>query len=368
LKEHAIISWVKTGESKSSIPLTLKELNKMRDSEHVFYTFFGSEDSKEYKMYGMVSKHDDHRVFTHTNDAEAIAKYDVKTPNIVAFRMFDEPVVHLEGEFERVNVLSFIRENGIAKCMYFNEVDKLNIFRAKKTAMFLVVDNVVDPKTAESFCAFAENDDNMLYSWVSQRDRDQDEVRKHIDVFERGAPALAIVHFDLHYGLMRFEYDGNPKHITHEDLKRFVQRFKTGSLVRHYYDDQDKEWYLVTEPEPLYYENYEDIVLNPSADVLVYYFSTNPEHINGAFYHREVNAVSKQIGRSEDMVVTRYEWHKAPSTNHPNAKPNTIVLYPKGDKSKGIVYTGDHSLKELQDFLIDNSLVYRERFSAKEDL
>lgn len=368
LKEHAIVSWIKTGQSKASIPLNLDDLNHMRDDEHVFYTFFGSEDSKEYKMYSMISKHDDHRVFTHTNDPEAIEKYNVKVPSIVAFRKFDDPIVHLEGEFERVNVMEFIREKGIAKCMYFNEVDKLNIFRAKKTAMFLVIDHMVDPKTVNTFCSFAKSNSDMLFSWVSTRNRDQDDVRSYIDIFDRPSPVLAIVHFDIHYGLMRFEYDGNPKHMSPQDLKRFIHKFKTGSLERHYYDDQDKMWYHVVDPEPIYYHNYEEIVLNPNADVLVYYYSTNQDHLTGAFFHKEINNLSKQIARSEEIVVARYEWHKAPSTNHSNAKPNSIVLYPKGDKQNGIVYTGDKSLKQIQEFMADNSESYRKRFVAKEDL
>lgn len=66
-------------------------------------------------MFNMISKFDEHRLFFNSNDKQLIDKYELKTPTIVTFRQFDEPVVKLEGEFERLNVMGFIRDSGKAK-------------------------------------------------------------------------------------------------------------------------------------------------------------------------------------------------------------------------------------------------------------
>ena len=342
----------------------------MKDSEHVLYTFFGDLKSKEFKTYSMIAQHDDFRVFSHTDDPEAFKKYNVKTPNIVAFRHFDEPVVHLKEEFNRINAMDFIREAGIAKCMYFHEVDKLNIFRAKNTALFLILDGTKDQKLQQEFCKFAQKDNSkMLYAWADIHNKEQEDLLKYINVTQKPVPHLAIVHFDPHYGLMRYDYDGVMSDLSYLKMEKFIDRFRKGGVEREYYDDQDKLWYHVTHPNPLYYNNFEEIVMNKNADVLVYFYSTgvgNDENLE--YFYKEMDQISKENGRLDDFVTTKYDWHKDPPVKTKNAKPNSIVLYTKGDKQVGIVYEGEKSIEGIKQFLIDNSPVYRERFGLREDL
>lgn len=368
-KEHALVSWIKTGKSESSLPLNLKELEKLKETEHVFYTFFGDLESKEYKLYNMIAKYDEFRFFTHTNDPAAIEKYNVKAPTVVAFRHFDEPIVHLDGPFERINVMNFVREKGKAKCMNFAEIDKLNIFRAKATAVFLIVDDLRHEHLIDVFCSVAKQDDSpLMYAYVSINNKDQKDLREYINVHEREAPILVMINFEVAYGMMRYEYDGDVKGLNHQKLKDFIKRFKSGALERHYYDDQEKMWYHLKAPTTLTYENYNDIVMDTDNDVVVYYYTTNRQESTGVWYQTELNQLSEEIGRPDHLILTRYDWHKAPPVDHPNAKRDQIVLYPKNDKQKGIVYSGEKSVEKIREFIQDNSSVYRELFPKKEDL
>jgi len=114
MNEFGLTSWIITGTSMSSMEVDLTALDRLREKEYVFYGYFGPTDSKEFKMYQLIAKHDEFRFFVHSNDQEAITKYNIKTPGLVAFRQFDEPIVQLD-EFERVKALTFIREKGIAE-------------------------------------------------------------------------------------------------------------------------------------------------------------------------------------------------------------------------------------------------------------
>lgn len=360
-----------TGDIVNSMEVDLKQLDNLKHSEHVFFTFFGDQESKEYKMWNMLAFHDEFRFFTHTNDQEAIEKYKIQTPTVVAFRHFDEPIVKLEGEFERLKVMDFLREKAKADCMYFHEIDKLNIFRAKKPAAFLIADDVRNHHVIDNFCTVAKRDtSDMMYAWINIHDKTQDDVRRYINVLDRQAPVLVMVSFDIHYGLVRHEYDGDVSRLSQKDLEYFIQRFKSGTLERHFYDDQDKTWYHVTVPTDVYYENYLDIVMNKDNDVLIYYYGGSvPKGVNRQpSLHNEINEVSKELGRPDHLVVGRYDFHKAPPVNHPNAITGLLVLYPKNDKSKGIIYKGDQSVDSIKEFLKDNSSVYRELHPEITDL
>lgn len=368
-KEHSLRKWIETGEMVNSLPVDLKELDEFKDSEHVFFTYFGPAEGKDFFLWNMLAKYDEFRMFTHTNDKDAIEKYNVKTPTVVAFRHFDEPIVQLEGGIERTNVMNFLREKGKAKCMYFSEIDKLNIFRAKDTAVFLIADPVRNSHLIDTFCTVAKQDDSpLMYAWVDVNNKEQDSLREYINVHERQSPILAMVTFEVAYGMMRFEYDGEVKALTEKDLKGFIKRFRSGALERHYYDDQAKTWYHLKAPHTIIYDNYEQIVMDKDNDVVVYYHGSTSIGGDAKNYHKVYNQLSEEIGRPDNLIVGRYEWHKAPPVEHPNAEPHKIVIYPKGDKEKGVVYGGEDNIEKLREFLQDNSSVYRELNPTKEDL
>ena len=292
LNEHGLTSWILEGRSLASMPMDLDTLENLRKTEHVFYAYFGPLEGKEFTMYQMIAKHDEFRNFTHTNDPAAIAKYNVKTPNIVAFRQFDEPVVHLTGEYERVNAIQFIREKGIAECIRFHEIDKLNIFRGKSTAVFLIADEEKHKKIIDTFWRAAKEDkSSMIYAYAGVATDDHKFLRKYINVFDKGAPVLCLVHFEVAYGLMRFDYDEDANKLSTDDIKYFVKRFKSGALDRHYYDNQEDKWYHLTQPSTLTFENYEDVVLDTDNDVLVYYFTLN-EGERGSRIHKALNKLT----------------------------------------------------------------------------
>jgi len=369
LKKHTLESWVKSGDYLNSLSVSLKELDQYKESEHVFYTFFGDVNSKEFKMYDMIAKFDEFRFLTHTDDPAAIEKYHATTPGLAVFRHFDEPIVHLEGEFERTNVMEFLRNKGIAECMYFSEVDKLNIFRAKAQAAILVADKIRNQHVIDNFCTAAKKDKSgMMYAWASVDDNSQDDLREYINVHQRESPVLVMVAFEPSYGMMRYEFDGDAKSLTTNDVESFVKRFKSGALDRHYYDDQDKAWYHLEESTTIIYDNYEQIVMDTDNDVLVYYYSTSQEGSVGYSLHKQLRELITEIGRPDNLIIGRYDWHKGPPVDHPFAKKHNIVLYPKNDKSKGIELTGEVSVEQIKAFLRDNSDVYRELYPQNEDL
>ncbi|CAI2368287.1 unnamed protein product [Moneuplotes crassus] len=368
MRDHSVIGWALTGENVSSLKVDLSQIEEMAQTEHVFYAFFGDIDSKEFKTYNMIAKFDEHRNFVHTDDPAAIEKYNARAPTLLAFRQFDEPVVHLEGEFGRISALTFIRLQGIAKCMYFNDIDSVNIFRGKRTAAFLAVDPDAHPKVVENFCNTAKADDSkVLYAWVDVKNPEQEEVREYIDIKDKESPHLSIVHFDIHFGMMRFDYKGDASTLTSEDIERFISRFQKGSVESRYYDDQEKAWYDVTNPTHIYYENYDQVVLNEDADVVVYFYD-NREDRKVVSFHQQLGKLSKEIGKSDEFVLARYDWHKNPPTMAQNTKPNSIVLFTKDDKSKGITFEGEGTYEEIRNFLLTNSPVYKEKFGLNEDL
>lgn len=252
--------------------------------------------------------------------------------------------------------------------MHFSEVDKLNIFRAKETAVFLIADEEKHKDLIKTFCVAAKEDkSSMMYAYAGITSDEHNYLRKYINVLDKGAPVLAIVTFEVFYGMMRFDYDGDANKLTNEDIMHFVKRFKSGALDRHYYDNQADIWYHLTSPTSVYYDNYENIVLDTDNDVLVYYYSSNNADPNSN-YHTAMNKLSEKIGRPENLILGRYDWHKAPPVHHPHAEQNRIVLYTQEDKAEGIVYTGKNSVEGIQEFLEKNSKIYQKLFLQKEDL
>lgn len=368
LNEHGLVSWVLDGRSLASMPLDLESLENLRKTEYVFYTYFGPLEGKEFNMFQMIAKNDEFRSFAHTNDPAAIEKYKVKTPNIVAFRQFDDQVVHLSGEFERVNALQFVREKGIAECMHFNEIDKLNIFRGKQTAVILIADEEKHKSLIETFCRVAKEDNSpMMYAYAGVATEDHNFLRKYINVHERSVPVLSMVSFEIAYGLMRFDYDGDANKLSTDDIRYFVKRFKSGALDRHYYDNQEDKWYHLTQPSTINFENYEDIILDVDNDVLVYYYSLSGDS-NYAKMFKALNKLTAELKRPDNLVIGRYDWHKSPPIDHPHAKIGSLVLYSRLDKASGIEYQGDGDYESIKKFLETNSEVYQELFLKKEDL
>ena len=232
------------------------------------------------------------------------------------------------------------------------------------------IDETEDQELINTFCSVAENDNtNMMYAYVGTDSYEHQYLAKYLNVHTRNTPVLCGVKWEVAYGMMRYEYDGDASKITQDDIIDFKTRFLSGALERHFYDDQADTWYHLKDPVTIIYDEYQNVVMNPDNDVLVYYFSTNIEDKSKAtYYHNHIKQVQEMVGRPDHLIIGRYDWHKAPPVTSHQSNLDSIMLYPKNNKEKGIKYDGEISVESIKDWLAKHSTVYQDMFVKVEDL
>ncbi|RMZ89189.1 hypothetical protein DV736_g3584, partial [Chaetothyriales sp. CBS 134916] len=363
-KAPAIISYMTKQQLPAVSLVTEENLSEFKTADKVVVVAFISADDRAANQTFTATAEGlrDEYVFGASND-EALAKAEgVKQPAVVVYKDFDEGKSPFEQDFSSESITKFI-----------------------KTASTPLVGEVA-PETYAGYISagiplayiFAETPEERTelaktLKPVAEKHRGKINVAV-IDAKAFGAhasnlnlPTDSFPSFAIQETVKNEKYPFEGNKLTEKSIGAFVQDFVDGKLTPS----------IKSEPIPEQQEGpvsvvvahtYKDIVLNDDKDVLIEFYAPWCGHCKalapnyeelGALYATKADFDSKVTIAKIDATANDVpdEVHGFP----------TIKLFPAGDKSNPVDYSGPRTIEDLANFVRDNGKWKIDAYAAQDE-
>jgi protein disulfide-isomerase A1 len=208
--------------------------------------------------------------FMHTDDVSVLEHFGMSGAGIVVLRNFDEPVVHFSGN-SIGDLKNFTASHSNARLINFDEDSIESIFGKKQNALMLFSND----KDADYHRVFAEAAEKLqgkiLFVKSTTTDGIQQKLADYVGVDAKTAPTIRLVEF-ANDDIQKYKFEGSLADLSVDAVNQFIDEFKEGKLKA----------FMKSEPIPednngpvktLVGHNWNDIVADPTKDVLVKYYA-----------------------------------------------------------------------------------------------
>ena len=296
-------------------------------------------------------------------DAECAKEYGVTGPKEVFFRKFEETQVNYDGAADLDSLQEFVKPLMVPIVFEFTEEEIEPIFGQQQPTLFLF--RSAEDKDAEFMKTFEEaakaNKGKMLFSYSDIADGIQSRIGEFMGITKDQLPTLRAI---LPADMKKYASEVAAKDLTVESITKFADDVKSGAIKPHLKSEDipEKNDGPVT---VVVGKTFEDIVKDPTRDVLVEYYAPWCGHC------KKLAPIYDELGekyKSEsDLVIAKFD-ATANEADGLNIRGfPTIIFYPK-DNKEGVSYDGERTLEAFSKWLEENSAVLKSRAPASEEL
>lgn len=296
--------------------------------------------------------------FFHTSDAVG-ADYGLTEAGIVVLRNFDEPLLTYSGEATAAGITEFVKSKQVPRLINFDEDSIDPIFGKKAPAIFLF-SNEKDQEYQKIFADAANQlQGKILFVKSTTTDGIQSKLADYIGVDAKSQPTIRVIRFGD--DLEKYRYEGKLSELSVESIGQFIEDFKTNKLKP----------FLKSEPVPadnngpvkvIVGNNWQDIVADPTKDVLVKYYAPWCGHC------KSLAPIWTELGQFveglDDVVIAKMDSTANEVAGVAVKSYPTLIWYPK-DNKKGVAYSGGRELDAFKEFLSTNSASYKNWVAGK---
>lgn len=192
----------------------------------------------------------------------------------------------------------------------------------------------------------------------------QQRLAEFIGVDDSSLPTLRLL--DPADNMRKFTFEGSLSSLTVDNVKKFVNDFKTGSLIPFLKSEEipaDN-----TAPVKIVVgKNFNEIVLNPEDDVLVYFYAPWCGHCKKlAPIWDEVATELKDV---KGLVLAKFDSTVNEVDGVEIRGYPTLKFYPKSDSKKvSVDFDGDRDAEAIKTWLKENSASMKKHLEQHTDL
>jgi len=257
----------KTGPA-SKLLSTAEEVEEFHNASEVAVVLFSAEEAL-LQTYERVARTNDDILFAHCGNAACLEKFGVQAGSVVLFKKFDEGRNDLP-QFDETSLRSFIQANASPLIMSFDEKCAQLIFGKSVPGIFLYRDRNSE-KSAEYEAvikAIAEKLRGKLQFVITDiKEGLETRLAEYIGITAADLPTVRI--HDTRSDLKKYTMDGE---ITEENITAFIDNWENGKLrptlkSEEIPAEQKEDVYVLVG------KNFNDIVMDPTKDVLVEFYA-----------------------------------------------------------------------------------------------
>lgn len=363
--EDTIVNWIKKKTGPVSQDVTCDEMATKTAADKFALSYFGAFEGEMYDAF-MAIANDPHwsekAAYYHTSDPTCSGDWGATAPGIGLTRQFDEPRLGYEGKADAEEIALWARAASVPTLMVFSEDYIEPIFADHNPAVFLFTEE--DGADYQNVFAQAAKDmqGEIFFVTSGVSEGIQARLGEFVGVGAEDLPSMRLI--DPRDSLLKFVWSGDVKDLTGDDIKKFVDDFKAGSLKPH----------LKSEPIPeeqgaltvLVGDNWSDIVMDETKDVLVKYYAPWCGHCKALA--PTWDALAADVHDIEDLVIAKFDATANEVAGLEIRGYPTLKFYPK-DNKEGVDYNSGRDLEDFQKWLAENSSAYKSsRAGVHEDL
>jgi len=357
--EPEIISWMKKKTGPASKLLnTVEELEAFSTSAEVAVVMF-SADEGLMATYENVARSNDDILFAHCAVSACQEKYSVQPGTVVLFKKFDEGRNDLTT-FDEASLKAFVQANSAPLVMSFDEKCAQLIFGKSVAGLFLYRDKNSE-KAAELEAvvkATAEKLKGKIQVVITDiTDGLETRLAEYIGMTAADLPSVRI--HDTRSDLKKYTMEGE---INEANILAFVDDWTNGKLK----PTLKSEEIPAEQKENVYTlvgKSFEEIVMDPTKDVLVEFYAPWCGHckkiapiyeeLAGNLKHNTNLIIAKMDSTANEVEAVSIQGFP------------TIKFFPANNKANPIDFNGDRTVEGFTKFLTENA---SNPVKAKDDL
>jgi len=304
--------------------------------------------------------------FYHLNDKEcAAANGASSTPALVLFRQFDTPTVVYSGNWETTPIVDFMVAQSVPTLIEFSEDYIEAIFGQRRQALFLFR-SASDSESAFSK-VFKEASDKfkgeILFVVSGVTDGIQQRLGEFVGVEEKNLPTMRLL--DPADNMKKFTYSGKVEDITVEDIKKFVDDFKSNKLQPFLKSEEIPA--ETSDPlKVIVGKNFQSAVIDSNDDVFMKYYAPWCGHCKKlAPIWEQLAAEFKDV---PGLVIAKFDATLNEVDGLDIKGYPTLKFYSRGAKNTPVDYEGGREFEDFKKWIQENSAAYKAHSEGKTEL
>lgn len=373
-----IVSYMKKQAGPSSVPLhNGRDLDAfVNNFDASVVGFFSGVDSSQMAEFLKASSamRDSHR-FAHTTDLSLGLKHGVESDTVVLFRpprlnsKFEDSLVKSDEAVSTASLRQFIRDNVFGLCPHLTAENRENMRGRDLLVAYYDVDYLRNIKGTNYWrnrvmkVATQFQSRGLSYA-VANRAEFQEELEEEFGLGPSDGgelPLITIRNREGHKYSMQEEFTRDGK-----SLERFLEDYFAGKLKRQVKSEAASE----NNDGPVKVvvaDNFEEIVNNPSKDVLVEFYAPWCGHCKSL--EPKYTELGEQLSADTHIVIAKMDAtaNDVPPTYDVQGFP-TIFFVPAGQKDQPRKYEGGREVNDFLNYLKEEATHPLVLGTAREDL
>lgn len=317
--------------------------------------YFGEKHGDIYDAFIKLAGQKDDMMFFEA-PAECAAAHGASAPGVSIFRSFDEsPVHHNAGE-----LADFMEESSLPSLIEFSE-DYIEPIFGKGREALIFFSNEKDSALHTKYAEISKDlKGEILFVQSGTSDGIQQRLAEFVGMDASTVPAIRLL--SPGEEMKKFAYEMPLADMTSESIKTFISDIRDGKIKAH----------LKSEPIPenagplttLVGDNWADIVMDTSKDVLVKYYAPWCGHCKKLAPIWE--ELAEAVADIPDLVIADFDATLNEIDGLSIRGYPTLKWYPKDDKS-GRDFEGGRELPDFVAYLAENSSAYQAKKGMTSD-
>ncbi|XP_030839744.1 ER calcistorin isoform X1 [Strongylocentrotus purpuratus] len=286
--------------------------------------------------------------FAIVSDDAVISHYEAKDGSIILFKKFDEGKNVFEGELTSEDLTSFVRKNSLSVVTEFGEETASKIFggEIKIHNLLFVKKDSDDFKTIydQFYAAATTFKGEVLFVLIDAAAESNSRILEYFGLGDEEVPTVRLITLD---GDMK-KYKPTVPELTTESLSQFVIDFKDGKLKPHLMSESVPEDWNANPVTILVGENFAEVALDPTKDVLVEFYAPWCGHC------KQLAPIYEELGEHfkerEDVVIAKVDSTKNEVEDAVVRSFPTLKFWKKGENEM-VDYSGDRTLEAMIQFV-----------------
>ncbi|GAX73180.1 hypothetical protein CEUSTIGMA_g633.t1 [Chlamydomonas eustigma] len=348
-----IVSWIKKKTGPFAITVeTTESLEELEDDHPVLMVaYFKSLEGAEYEEFKSVALKTEDVPFVQTTDAAVAAAAGLEKPGISAVKNFvgeAREVVAFTGSLTAVEIKTFVTAEKLPLTIEFTQGNSDKIFNSgiKKQIIFWgsAADLSAESTSFASVRAVAKAlKGQLVFVTANNEGESHEPITNYFGLKGAASPVIMGFHMEKN---KKFRYTGE---LTEAALSAFANSVLDDTAKADY-----KSAPIPEEPEDggvtvVVGKNFDDIVMDPSKDVLLEVYAPWCGHCKKLepIYKK----LAKRFSSVDTVVIAKMD---GTENEHPEVEAKgypTILFYPAGKKTPIPFDGGDRSLKALTKFI-----------------
>jgi len=365
--KDTIVQWAlkKSGPPSATVCCcdTLKE--KAADAKFVL-AYFGSEDTALFKDVHVAFANTEDKVqFYHLDDEACAKEHKTTVPGIAFLRNFEEKVTPYTGAADKDALAAWVKPLMVPTIFEFTEEEIDAVFGQQQPTLMLFRDSATD-KDAAFMNVFTEaaktHKGKMLFSYADITGGIQERLAEFMGVTKEQMPTLRAI---LPEDMKKFACETKPADLTVDIIGKWADDVLSGAVKPSLKSEEIPE----TNDEGVFTlvgKQWEEIVMDPTKDVLVKYYAPWCGHCKklAPIWDR----LGEQYANEKNLIIAKFDSTANEADGLQIGGYPTLIFYPKDNKA-GVTYEGDRDLEGFSKYLSENSSVLKESGnSAKAEL